>query len=37
MGSSTNSRSSGASAMRALDRTRLMEVDERLPTKYPTV
>ena len=37
MGSSVNSRSWGASRMRALDRMRLMDFDERLPTKYPTL
>ncbi|MDF9749916.1 hypothetical protein M2428_001360 [Arthrobacter sp. ES3-54] len=32
---SVNSSSAGASRIRALDRVRLMDVLERLPTKYP--
>ena len=35
MGISVNSSSAGASRIRALDKVRLMELLERLPTKYP--
>ena len=37
MGISVNSRSSGANRISAFARTRLIDVDERLPTKYPTL
>src|SRR5690606_37442755 len=37
MGISVNARSCGARRMSAFARIRLMEVDERLPTKYPTL
>ena len=37
MGISVNSMSRGASPISDLLRVRLMEVDERLPTKYPTL
>src|SRR5674476_1310912 len=37
IGSSVNSRSWGASRMRARLSTRLIDVDDRLPTKYPTL
>src|SRR6185503_8121426 len=37
MGISVNSRSSGASRIRTSESSRLMEVEERLPTKYPTL
>jgi hypothetical protein len=33
MGTSLNSKSSAASRMRAVDRMRLIDVDDRLPTK----
>jgi len=37
MGISTNDRSSGARRIRALAKIRLMEVEDKLPTMYPTV
>ncbi len=37
IGSSVKSRSSGASRISARLRTRLIDVDDRLPTKYPTL
>jgi len=37
IGISLNSRSSGATLMGAVDKARLIDVDDRLPTKYPTL
>src|SRR6476660_3890110 len=37
MGISVNSSPWGATRMRAFERIRLIDVDERLPTKYPTL
>ena len=37
MGISVNSRSFGATPISAFERMRLIDVEDRLPTKYPTL